>query len=231
MRRQLEDLNIGDADLIAERLAIMGIFDEIELFLPLIERNDSFQILEIAYKLSELKRGTATINTSTDRASKVVFALKNYARYNPSQEKIAANLTQGIDTVLTLYQNQLRQGVEVIKNYADIPLVPCYPDELNQVWTNLIHNALQAMNNRGLLKIDVVPVERQVKISITDSGGGIPEDIKDKIFEPFFTTKPAGEGSGLGLDIVKQIIDKHQGHITVESQQRRTIFNVFIPMN
>ncbi|MEQ9008882.1 MAG: HAMP domain-containing sensor histidine kinase, partial [Ekhidna sp.] len=181
-------------------------------------------------KLSELKRGTAMINTSTDRASKVVFALKTYSRYNQSGEKISVNLTEGIETVLTLYYNQLKQGVEVIRNYAEIPPVSCYADELSQVWTNLIHNALQAMDNRGTLTIDVTQENQQAKISITDSGCGIPEDIKQKIFQPFFTTKPTGEGSGLGLDIVKKIIDKHSGHMTVESQPGRTTFNVFLPI-
>jgi len=86
------------------------------------------------------------------------------------------------------------------------------------------------MDNRGTLTIDVTQVNQEAKISITDSGSGIPEEIKSKIFEPFFTTKPAGQGSGLGLDIVKKIIDKHSGHMTVESQIGWTRFNVFIPM-
>ncbi len=230
LRRELENYQIDDAELIAERLAIAGIADEIDAFVPLLKRPDGFQILEIAYKLSELKRGTATINTSTDRASKVVFALKTYARYDYSGAKTIASLTDGIETVLTLYQNQLKHGVEIVKNYTDIPPIPCYPDELNQVWTNLVHNALQAMNNKGTLTIDVTQVDQEAKISISDSGCGIPAEIKDKIFQPFFTTKPSGEGSGLGLDIVKKIIDKHSGKITVESQPGRTTFNVFIPL-
>jgi signal transduction histidine kinase len=131
---------------------------------------------------------------------------------------------------LTLYQNQLKQGVQVIRNYAKLPPVLCYPDELNQVWTNLIHNALQAMEYRGTLSIEVTAIDQQAKISLTDSGKGIPEEIQAKIFEPFFTTKPSGEGSGLGLDIVKKIIKKHDGQITVESQPGRTTFNVFLPI-
>jgi len=230
LKRELEAYEIDGADFIVDRLAIMGIYDEINVFVSLLKRPDSFQILEIAAKLSELKRATATINTSTAQASKVVFALKTYARYNQSVEKTIANLTDGIETVLTLYQNQLKHGVEVIKNYAEIPPILCYPDELNRVWTNLVHNALQAMDNKGTLTIDVTQVDRQAKISITDSGRGIPAEIQGKIFEPFFTTKPPGEGSGLGLELVKQIIDKHSGKITVESQPGRTTFNVFIPL-
>jgi signal transduction histidine kinase len=231
LRSQLEELEIDSADTVADRLVIMGVYNEIDAFVPLLQRSDSLHLLEIAYKLSELKRGIATINTATDRASKVVFALKTYARYEQSGEKTAASITEGIETILTLYQNLLKQGVEVIKNYAEIPPILCYPDELNQVWTNLIHNALQAMDYRGTLTIELTAQDYQAKISITDSGHGIPEEIKTKIFDPFFTTKPAGEGSGLGLDIVKKIVDKHQGKIEVESIPGKTTFNVFLPMS
>ena len=142
------------------------------------------------------------------------------------------NITEGIETVLTLYQNQIKQGVEVVRNYqAQLPAVLCYPDELNQVWTNLIHNALQAMDNQGTLTIDAVQQDTSVLVKITDSGKGIPPEILPKIFEPFFTTKPAGEGSGLGLDIVKKIIEKHQGKIDVESVPGTTAFTVSLPIN
>ncbi|MEG4145195.1 AAA family ATPase [Microcoleus sp. Pol12B5] len=231
LRSQLEELEIYSADTVADRLVIMGVYNEIDTFVPLLQRSDSLHLLEIAYKLSELKRGIATINTATDRASKVVFALKTYARYEQSGEKTAASITEGIETILTLYQNLLKQGVEVIKNYTEIPPILCYPDELNQVWTNLIHNALQAMDYRGTLTIELTAQDDQAKISISDSGKGIPEEIKGKIFDPFFTTKPAGEGSGLGLDIVKKIVEKHQGKIEVESIPAKTTFNVFLPMN
>lgn len=107
----------------------------------------------------------------------------------------------------------------------------CYPDELNQVWTNIIHNALQAMDYRGTLTIDIAQQDQQAHISITDSGQGIPEHIQSKIFEPFFTTKRPGEGSGLGLDIVKKIIDKHRGRIEVKSIPGKTTFTVSLPIN
>jgi signal transduction histidine kinase len=230
LKSQLLAAEIDNADSIADRLATMRIYDEIDPFLPLLKRPDSWEILAIAYKLSELKRGTMTINTATERASKVVFALKTYARYDQSGEMIVANLTEGIETVLTLYQNQVKKGVEVIRNYTDLPPVLCYPDELNQVWTNLIHNALQAMDYQGTLTLEVMSIAQQAKISIIDSGRGIPEEIQSKIFEPFFTTKPPGEGSGLGLDIVKKIIEKHQGQIEVKSIPGQTTFTIYLPM-
>ncbi|NJK69634.1 MAG: AAA family ATPase [Microcoleus sp. SU_5_3] len=230
LRSQLETSEIEAADTVADRLVMMGVYDQIDTFVPLLQKPDSLHILETAYKLSELKRGIATINIATDRASKVVFALKTYARYEQSGEKTTASIAEGMETILTLYQNQLKQGIEVVRNYAEILPILCYPDELNQVWTNLVHNALQAMDYRGTLTIGLSEQDRLVKISVTDSGKGIPEEIKAKIFEPFFTTKPAGEGSGLGLDIVKKIVEKHQGKIEVESIPGKTTFNIFLPI-
>jgi signal transduction histidine kinase len=230
LTNQLEAEEVENVDILADALVDMGIYNEIDAFLPLLKRPDSSHILEIAYNLSGIQKGAVTINTATERASKVVFALKTYARYDQSGEMIPAKLSEGIDTVLTLYQNQLKKGIEVNKNYTELPPVLCYPDELNQVWTNLIHNALQAMDYRGTLTIEVMQQEQYASISITDTGAGIPEEIKPKIFEPFFTTKPPGEGSGLGLDIVKKIIEKHQGKIEVESIPGQTKFTVSLPI-
>jgi two-component system, NtrC family, sensor kinase len=209
----------------------MKVYEGIEPFIPLLTRSDSQKILELAYNLSGLQRGSQTIETATERASKVVFALKNYARYDQNNEVMKASIAEGVDTVLTLYQNYIKQGVEIIQNYTDIPPIYCYADELNQVWTNLIHNAIQAMDNKGTLTIDITQNGAFVKVSITDSGQGIPEEIKSRIFEPFFTTKPPGEGSGLGLDIVQKIVKKHQGDIEVESVPGKTTFTVSLNMN
>ncbi len=232
LRIQLEELEFSQANAenVADTLVIMGIYNEINAFLPLFTRKNGFDVLQLAYKLSQIKRGMTTIQTATERASKVVFALKTYAHYEQSGKMTQANLTEGIETVLTLYQNQFKQGVNVVRKYGKLPLLLCYPDELNQVWTNLIHNALQAMDNRGTLMIDAIVIDEQVQISFTDSGKGISEEIKSKIFAPFFTTKAPGEGSGLGLDIINKIIKKHQGKIEFESIPGETIFKVFLPI-
>ncbi len=228
--RKLNEHAIEDATTVADTLVDMGIY-EIEAFLPLLTDSKSETILEKAYQLAGLQKSAQTITFASERAAKVVFALKSFARYDQTGKKTASNLIEGIETVLTLYHNQLKGGVELIKNYTELPLVMCYPDELNQVWTNLVHNALQAMSNKGTLQIDVALQDNQILISFTDSGPGIPDEIKSKIFEPFFTTKPAGEGSGLGLDIVKKIIEKHNGRIKVDSIPGKTTFTVSIPVN
>jgi two-component system, NtrC family, sensor kinase len=231
LTRELEELGVPDADTIADTLSDMKIYEDIDQFLPILIHSDSQKLLELAYNLSGLQRGSNTIETASERAAKVVFALKTYAHYDEKNELLSASLTAGIDTVLTLYQNSIKQGVEIVQNYADLPLIYCYPDELNQVWTNLIHNAIQAMDNKGTLAIDLTQEEGFAKVSITDSGQGIPEEIKSRIFEPFFTTKPPGEGSGLGLDIVRKIVKKHQGEIEVNSVPGKTTFTVSLSMN
>lgn len=235
IRRQLEDIGIKDADLVADTLSEMGLFENLEALLPHLSAADSQQLLQTAYRLSGLHRSADTIQTATERASKVVFALKSFARIDSSGEKVEADLLESLETVLTLYYNQLKVGVEVIREFPEyIPPLRCYPDELNQVWTNLLHNALQAMQYKGQIRVQIKYLQEVdpavLCVSITDNGPGIPAEIQQRIFEPFFTTKAAGEGSGLGLDIVSKIIKKHDGNITVNSQPGKTTFSVFLPL-
>lgn len=237
LTQHLTDAGITNAETVADTLFDIGIYENIDPFLPLLKSDNRHDILEMAYQLATLQRSTSNITLATDRAAKVVFALRSYTRYNVTAEKVRADLVQGIETILTLYHSKLKQGVEVVRNYdKNLPFIRCYPDELNQVWTNLIHNAIQAMDNKGRLEIKIMshqatasnPAEMAIKI--TDNGPGIPSDIQQKIFEPFFTTKPIGEGSGLGLDICRKIVDKHEGRITVSSVPQQTTFTVTLPI-
>jgi signal transduction histidine kinase len=231
LKHQLEIHAIDNADSIASILVNIGVVaDDIHHLLPFLQDPNSPTILKTVYDLVSVQKSTRTIATATERAAKVVFALKNYARYDSSGEKVQANIIEGIETVLTLYHNQIKQGVELRRNYEQLPPLLCYPDELNQVWTNLFHNALQAMDYKGALRIDAIKQNTNLIVSITDSGQGIPAEIMPKIFEPFFTTKPPGEGSGLGLDIVNKIIEKHQGAISVDSVPGQTTFTVSLPL-
>jgi two-component system, NtrC family, sensor kinase len=232
VKQQLDLQEIDNADSLSSILVNIGLQTDLGSFLPLLRDPNSEKILKTAYEFSSIQRSAKTIATATERAAKVVFALKSYARYDFNGQKIEVNIAQGIETVLTLYQNQLKHGVEVVKNYqSQVPDVLCYPDELHQVWTNLVHNSLQAMDNKGILSIDIVQEDKWLQVRITDTGKGIPPEILPKIFEPFFTTKAVGEGSGLGLDIVRKIIEKHQGKIDVNSIPDQTTFTVFLPMN
>ncbi|MEN8121081.1 MAG: ATP-binding protein, partial [Bacteroidota bacterium] len=128
--------------------------------------------------------------------------------------------------------NQLKQGIEIEKNFKTVPEILCYPDELNQVWTNLIHNSIYAMHEKGKLEINVSKTDTALVVKIKDNGKGISKEIHDKVYDAFFTTKPTGEGSGLGLDIVKKIIEKHDGTIDFESEEGKGAeFRVVLPIN
>jgi signal transduction histidine kinase len=230
----LETAGIVSARQTADTLVDMGISQEVEHFMPLLRHPDQSIILQTAYNLARLQGNHQTIRMAVDRVSKIVFALKSYARYDHSGKAVVTQISEGLETVLTLYQNQLKQGIELHRHYESVPAIACFPDELNQVWTNLIHNAIQAMQGKGDLTINLQARSRSqqdyIVVEVIDSGCGIPADILPRIFEPFFTTKPMGEGSGLGLDIVQKIIRKHNGLIEVESQVGKTQFSVWLPM-
>lgn len=231
LAQELENHGMENPDALADTLVQMGITENLIQFLPLLQNEHSALVLETANNLSSQFRNSENINLAVDRAAKIIYALKSYARQDTSGSKVRAKITDNIDIVLTLYHNQIKQKIELIQNYQLIPDILCYPEELSQVWTNLIHNAIQAMNYRGVLKINVWQQEQFVVVQIVDSGVGIPLEIQDKIFEPFFTTKPAGEGSGLGLDIVSKIIKKHGGSIEVASQPGETTFSIYLPID
>lgn len=214
----------------ADTFVDMTVFDNLDQYIILLTHPKANAILEMAYRLTSLYSSTANIEMAADRASKVVFALKNSSRIGNSDELNVSNITEGIESVLTLYNNQIKQGIKVVRKYNSIPEIPCYKDELNQVWTNIIHNAIYAMSLNGVLIIQTNVEDAFVVVSIIDDGQGICSSEIDKIFDPFFTTKPEGEGTGLGLDISKRIIEKHQGKITVSSSPGETIFKVYLPI-
>ena len=150
-------------------------------------------------------------------------------------DKQYANIHDGIRNTLTMLQYKVHKGsVEVIKNFdTSLPPVKAMIGELNQVWTNLIDNALDAMEpiGKGILEIKTKQDKDFVEVSIIDNGPGIPESIRSQVFDPFFTTKPIGKGTGLGLDVVMSIVKQHRGSIKVNSVPGRTEFIVCFPIN
>ncbi|GAL77344.1 two-component sensor histidine kinase [Algibacter lectus] len=225
-----EEHDIKNAYSFADTFVDMMVVENVENYLDLLQNENSEKIIETAYKITGLQRSTENIEFAADRASKVVFALKNSSRVNNYEEQVLADVTEGIESVLILYNNQIKQGIEVAKVYKEIPEILCYYDELNQVWTNILHNAIYAMELNGKLTIKTYTENNWVVVSISDSGRGIPKDEIDKIFDPFFSTKPTGEGTGIGLDISKRIVEKHHGKIEVQSEPGKTTFSVYLPI-
>ncbi|PJZ45421.1 PAS domain-containing sensor histidine kinase [Leptospira brenneri] len=223
-------LEIEPAYDLADRIVDLGVPDfflENEKFLLHFQ---SSTLLDLV--LSELNtlRSIESIRLAVERTSKIVYSLKNYGRYDRHEAKTPINLVDTIETVLTLYQSKMKSGVECVRFYNAEPTIAGYPDELIQIWTNLIYNALQAMAFKGTLTIQVDELETEVSVRIKDSGPGIPIGIQKRIFEPFYTTKEKGEGTGLGLGIVKQSVEeRHQGRIQFQSEPGNTEFEVRLP--
>ncbi len=229
IQNELDDAGIGDTDTVADMLVDIGALD-IGPHLDLLRSDRRTEILAAAYNLVALVRNSSNIGVAAERASKIVFALKSYAHPGAEGKPFEGKLAENLETVLTLYQNQIKQGVELICEFETTGVIVAQHDSLNQVWTNLVHNALQAMRHSGVLTIRLVDhADDCVLVSVIDDGPGIPDDIRARIFEPFFTTKAAGEGTGLGLAICHDIVASHGGKFDVESRPGRTSFNVQLP--
>ncbi len=227
---QLEQAGVAEAQQNAYILVQLHAQQIVPQCLPLLHHKEAEFIFTLARHIATMIHGTSNINLAVERVSKIVFALKSFSHNHSSGAMVTSDLRDGLETVLTIYQHQIKNGTQLICQYDDLPKVLCFPDELNQVWTNLIHNALQAMNYGGTLIIRLRRINDEAVVSIGDTGCGIPEAIREKIFEPFFTTKAIGEGSGLGLDIVRKIIEKHQGRITVQSAEGvGSTFFIYLP--
>jgi len=158
-----------------------------------------------------------SIREGAQRTARIIKDLRSFSRPDEAELK-AVNLHEGLEGTLNLLAPQYKNRIEVIREYGDIPLVECYAGQINQVFMNLLANASQAIKNTGQIRIKTWCTEDQVKISVKDTGEGIPREILSKIFDPFFTTKQVGEGTGLGLSISYGIIQKHQGKIEVRSE-------------
>jgi signal transduction histidine kinase len=159
-----------------------------------------------------------------------VKAVKDYTYMDQAPEQ-EIDVRTGIESTLTILAYKLRKkSIQVVREFdPDLPKICAYGAELNQVWTNLIVNAIEAMSEGGELRIKTSGQPQDIFVEIRDSGSGIPKEIQGRIFEPFFTTKGVGEGTGLGLDTVQRIVRKHKGDITVESVPGNTRFLVRLP--
>lgn len=166
-----------------------------------------------------------------ERVSDIVHSMKSYSHLDQGVQQVI-DVHVGIEDTLKLFSYKLKHHIKVCRKYdCSLPKVCAYGSELNQVWTNLIDNAIHAMEGNGTLEIRTCRDGNYVRVEIIDSGTGIPEDIQTRIFEPFFTTKTVGKGSGLGLDAVSRIVrNRHHGNVNVASRPGRTCFTVCLPI-
>jgi signal transduction histidine kinase len=165
-----------------------------------------------------------------ERISELVQSMKSYSHLDRGAQQII-DVHEGLEDTLRLFSYKVKRAIEIRRHYdKTIPKILAYGSELNQVWTNLIDNAIDAMNEKGILEIVTINHRDRIEVQIIDSGTGIAPEIQSRIFEPFFTTKTVGKGSGLGLEMVRRIVEnRHQGTISAESQPGRTRFTVCLP--
>jgi signal transduction histidine kinase/predicted CoA-binding protein len=171
------------------------------------------------------------IGQGASRISEIVKALKSYVYLDqgPVQE---VNVIEDLENTLVILRHKLKEGVDVKREYSqDLPSIQAYGSELNQVWTNLIDNAVDAMDGNGQLTIRAYYQDPEVVVEIEDNGPGIPDEIQSKLFSPFFTTKPVGKGTGLGLNLSYNTVKKHGGEINLDTQPGRTCFQVRLPLH
>jgi signal transduction histidine kinase len=224
----------GQDDLwqLAGELAQRGIRPEAlqSLFEKLDAETARAALVRIAASL-EIANLLDQIESSTSRISDLVGAIKEYT-YMDQAPLHNVDIVKGLENTLTIMNHKLKRGVSVHRNYDGTPLlVDSFGSELNQVWTNLIDNAIDAMHGNGELRVRTYREAGCVVVEIADNGPGIPPAVEAHIFEPFFTTKPVGEGTGLGLDTVQRIVRKHRGNIQLESKPGSTVFQVRLPLS
>ncbi|MCU0536867.1 MAG: ATP-binding protein [Hydrococcus sp. Prado102] len=227
----LEDRDVKEAWKLSPVLASAGLgTDTLD---ELAQQVDGNCIGSILTWLEATLTGTCLleeIQQSSQRIYELIKSMKEYSYMDraPMQE---VDVHEGIISTLTILKHKLKYGITVTKKFGNLPPICAYGRELNQVWTNLIDNAIDAMNGKGNLKIRTALEGDRVLVEIADNGGGIPPDIQSRIFEQFFTTKEAGKGTGLGLDIARRIIvGQHKGDIRFDSQPGETKFQVRLPI-
>jgi len=206
---------------------------------PSEELAEEIEAIDLEFTAQDLPKILNSMRMGTERISEIIISLRNFSRVDSSAVK-AINLHEGLDSTLIILHNRIKKGIKVIKNYGDLPPVECYPSQLNQVWMNLINNAIDALEEEKTQNPAFQPEitittqageANRVLVNIQDNGPGIPPEVQAKIFEAFYTTKPIGKGTGLGLSICASIIEKHQGQVIIESQpQQGTKFAIALPI-
>ena len=229
----LEDHGVAEAWKLAPTLVEGGVsparLEEVAEGMGAERLGDTVQWLASTLAAAALLR---EVVQSADRISFLVHSIKEYSHLDQAPELQEVDLHAGLESTLTLLHHKLKRGIEVVREYdRTLPRVCVYPGELNQVWTNLIDNAVDAMKGSGRLVVRTARDGDHATVEIADDGPGIPQELRTRIWEPFFTTKGVGEGSGLGLDIVRRIVHRrHGGTIRVDSRPGETRFRISLPI-
>ena len=229
----LESHGVARAYVVAEVLADEGVTpDALGHLAEHVDRAALADVVLWIEKELASSRLLSDIERAAGRIADLVASVKSYTHMDQAPDRQLTDVHAGIDQTLTMLGHTVKKkSVRVERHYGeDVPEVCAFPGEINQVWTNLLDNALDAVDEGGRLEIRTEHEGALVCVHVVDDGPGIPEDVQERIFEPFFTTKDPGAGTGLGLDIARRIVAQHEGQITVESRPGRTDFLVCLPV-
>ena len=228
----LEDHDIENGDDIAETFVEFDLDpDDLDEVVSILAGKAVEPIIWWIESTLSLELLVNEIRDSAGRISELVSSVKRYSHMDRGGSQEEMDVRKGVVNTLIMLKHKIKQkSIEVIKEFAtDIPMIPANPGELNQIWTNIIDNAIDAMDEGGTLKVKIRPDGPYINVTISDTGHGIPEDVLPNIFDPFYTTKAVGEGTGVGLDVVNRIVTRHKGTIKVESEPGNTEFQICFP--
>lgn len=233
----LDDHDIENSESVAENLVEFGFEDDdLEEMKTGVSDDDLSAVINWVDQMLTTERLVGEIEEASQRINKLVSSVKSYTHMDQAPEKVATDIRTGLESTLTMLNHKLnKSGIKVIRDFQeDLPEPEILVSEINQVWTNLIDNAIDAMESseKRELLVKTYLDGRFINIIIGDTGSGIPKGIQDKVFDPFFTTKEIGKGTGLGMEVVHRIIkNQHNGAVTFETEPGKTQFKVCFPIN
>ncbi|RLD99346.1 MAG: hypothetical protein DRJ13_09915 [Bacteroidetes bacterium] len=215
-KKEIEEKNVVLED---QKEELHSMLDSLKLTQSQLVQSEKMASLGqlVAGIAHEINKLIESIKNGTERTTQIVNGLRTFSRLDEDVLKVA-DIHEGLDSTLILLRNRHKNRIEISKDYGEIPLIECFPGQLNQVFMNILSNAIDAIEGVGVITISTSKSNGFIQINITDTGSGMPEHIKAKIFDPFYTTKEVGEGTGLGMSISHGIIEKHSGSIKVLSE-------------
>ncbi|MEM6735532.1 MAG: HAMP domain-containing sensor histidine kinase [Bacteroidota bacterium] len=228
MNNSLAEFGIAASKPTIEYLLDIGVTELNTSWEKVLELSNQEAVVKLIHSVVMHEHGTQQMETVVNKIAKMVSALQTYSQPERLAEvKEAIDLRENIDQALVLLENEFKKGVQLIKNYPKT-LTPIQgnPEALSQVWTNLFINAIQAVEGKGTVEVEIEETAEQITVSIKDDGYGIRKEDKDKIFEAFYTTKERGYGTGLGLNIANRIVEQHKADIRFSEKEGHTIFKV-----
>jgi signal transduction histidine kinase len=228
LTQALQEHGVKNSRLLAKDIARCGLDHELPALLELFAPYGAELVMDFLNNCNRVLVSSRDTQLSVEKISKIIRALKDYSDPDQALER-SVDLNDDLENILTILHTQLPLNIKIHRKFGLLPKLTCLGRELNQVWNNLVQNAIQALEGReGVITVETLADAQYLKVKITDDGPGIAPELQAKIFDPFFTTH-RGKRPGLGLSIAQQVIAKHRGEIRVESVPGKTCFEVRLP--